>query len=92
MSESEYGDENFKDFMDKSSELKIVINTIRYKIKSIIELYSSSLNTYLKLNNEDPLKKELREYLLELFKHSLQAIDQFDYALLGDDDQNERDT
>lgn len=54
MSESEYGDENFKDFMDKSSELKIVINTIRYKIKSIIELYSSSLNTYLKLNNEDP--------------------------------------
>ena len=87
-----FGDEEFDKYIkesDKTDPLVLIINTIRYKTKTIYEFYSKSLDIYIKLDEKDPLKERIRDFLIKLIDHSLQSMDQFNYALIDNDDLDE---
>lgn len=88
----EYGDDEFKEYLkesENSDPLILIINTLRCKIKAVSELYSKSLDAYLKMKDDDPLKKELVKYIMKLTEQASQTMDQFNYALLSDDIGND---
>ena len=73
--EQEYGDEKFKEYMEnfqnnnkEDDSLELILKNIRFKITSILKLYSKSIETYIKIKDSDPFKEKLREFLIQLTK------------------------
>lgn len=89
----DFGDEKFKDFMDRQNSspdpLEIIVRTIHLKMKSLIEIYSRTLETYITLSESDPLKTTLQNTLEKITEHIMQTLNQYDYSLIED---NEEDT
>jgi hypothetical protein len=67
----------------------LIVSTIREKMKFIYSMYKESMNHYEKLNDNDPLKADLKKYVTDLMAQSTIAINQFDYALVRDDDDDD---
>jgi len=96
MNEQNYGDEKFKEFMENGNSLErdpliLIIKAIQYKITAISKIYADSLKVYVDMSNEDPLKKELRKHILSLMEHTQLSIDQFNYALIDEEDDEEEE-
>ena len=93
----EFGDDRFKEFMNKfmnpeeGDSLGQILSAIKFKIKSISELYSKTLDTYLVLKDGDPVKENLTKYIFQLIEQSLQTLDQFSYVLIDLEDGNNDD-
>ncbi len=89
---SEFGDEEFKEFLDNqdnNSEAGFVLNTIKSKMYSVMKLYSETLKSYKEIGENDPLRDDLAEFIRLLMKESKQSFTQYDYALLIEDDDDE---
>ena len=88
----ESGDEAFekflKDNIDKNMEKSIltIIYSLKEKTSYMNNFYKISLESYMKMTPDDPLKKDLGKTILKLIKQSLMAVNQFDYVLLEDDE------
>jgi len=93
------GDEEFQNFLDKENipienHLDLIIKTIEKKAKTVIKFYNSSLNFYKSLKEDDPLKKVIQEFIINLIDNSLHILNQYDYALIDsepDEDENEEE-
>ena len=87
---NEFGDGDFKDYMDreynKQDPLMIIIKAIRYKMLAISDIYSKTLDAYMTLKDDDPLKPELKAHILRMMEHTKQTMNQYNYALISDDD------
>ncbi len=86
-----FGDSEFKDFMSreysKEDPLIIIIEAIRSKMLAVSDIYATSLKTYEKLVEGDPLKDSLKKHIEAMMEHTLQTMDQFNYALInGEED------
>lgn len=85
-------DKEFQDYLNNNDnsedQLLTIVKTIYLKSNTIYEFYSKTVDTYLKLNEKDPLKTEFEIYLKDLMKQSLYTIAQFDYALIEEDDED----
>lgn len=87
-------DEEFKEFMDHEnndnvSEWSVIISAINYKLIHMFNFLKKSLDTYKDLANEDPLKKILESYIINLIEGSKHSFKQFDYTFLSDDEDFE---
>ncbi len=95
----EYGDDKFKEYMEKlnsdqqnNDSLLQVLDAVKFKLKSISDVFGKSLDSYTILKSEDPLKEKLLDYITKLIGHSLQTLDQFSYILIDiDDDDTDND-
>lgn len=94
------GDKEFMDFLGEEDRQRglplFIILCLREKIKSISEIYRSSLDAYKELNtNDTDLKKELKNFILDLIKSSRLTVEQFDLVMgtqiIDDDDEEEND-
>lgn len=95
------GDKEFMDFLGEEDRQRglplFIILCLREKIKSISEIYRSSLDAYKELNttNDTDLKKELKSFILDLIKSSRLTVEQFDLVMgtqiIDDDDEEEND-
>ena len=85
-----YGDEDFKDYMDKEynkqDPLMIIIEAIRCKMLAVSDIYAKSLNAYVGLKDSDPLKEDLKAHILRMMEHTQQTLDQYNYALINDNE------
>lgn len=92
-----FGDEKFKEYMGKiekfeeGDSLDSVLNTLKYKITIISDLYSKSVETYIAVEKDDPIKKDLSKYINQLIEHSIQTFDQFNYILIDIEDNNDNE-
>jgi len=88
--DEQFGDEQFREFMNKQQNKEdpiiIIIEALKYKINAVSNIYSKTLDAYHPLPENDPLKAELREYLKVLMEQILRTVDQFNYALLNEED------
>jgi hypothetical protein len=88
-----FGDEDFKDFMDKEynkhDPIIIIIEAIRCKMLAISDIYSKSLDAYMSLKDDDPLRENLKEHILKMMEHTQETMNQFNYALIEDEDDTE---
>ena len=67
-----------------------IVSSIREKMKFIHLSYRESLNAYEKLKDGDPLKELLKNHIAELMECSKRAIDQLDYALIEDGEDDDQ--
>jgi hypothetical protein len=85
----ENGDDEFEKFInenaDTCSNISLIVLTIREKTKFLINSYNTSLGAYLKLNDSDPLRAELKQHITKLMDYSFRCLDQFDFAVMDDD-------
>lgn len=95
----EFGDEKFKEYMNKinsnpgdGDSLSVILSAIKFKIKSIYELFSKTIDAYQLLQFDDPLKEKLDKFMSQLIKHSLETLDQFSYILMDFEDEPETGT
>ena len=95
MSDDKFGDKEFRDFMkreyNKQDPIIIIIEAIRCKMLAVSDIYKKSLDIYVTLPETDPMKKDLREHILRMMEHTQQTMDQFNYALISDDEDEEGD-
>lgn len=93
MAEDKFGDKEFGDFMKKEyngqDPIIIIIEAIRCKMLAVSDIYKKSLDTYVTLPEGDPLKNDLRDHILRMMEHTQQTMDQFNYALISDDEDDE---
>lgn len=95
----EFGDEKFKEFMNKTSNLKededsleTILNSIKYKMDIISKLYLTTADTYLGVKEKDPIKKDLHKFLNQLIEYATQGLDQFNYVLIDFEETGNEDT
>lgn len=93
----EFGDEKFREYInninnsEESDSLCLILDTLRFQIKTISDLYKKSLDTYFVLEKEDPVKKSLANYINQLTNHSLRLFEQLSYILVDIQDTDEDD-
>lgn len=75
----------------RTDPIIVIIEAIRCKINALSDIYSKTLDAYAALKPEDPLKEKLKEHILKIMDHTLQTMDQFNYALINDDDNTEEE-
>lgn len=84
-------EDDLEDFLNDGgdeNDVGIVLEGVNLKSESILKNYSLSLDTYKSLDSKDPLKQILKAHIETLLGKSLFVIDQFDFAILGDDDDD----
>lgn len=93
MSNDEFNDEEFREFMKDSNyqDILIIIKTIFDKMSFIRELYDNTLKRYIELKEEDPLKDILKQYIIDLIAESKQSFKQFDYAIIDMDSEEDEE-
>lgn len=87
-------EEDFENFLEDESntegqednQLSFIINTLKFKIDAISDLYNTTITNYQKIPEIDPVKTILKDYIEKLIGLSLQALNQFDYTLIDDED------
>lgn len=87
-------DKEFQDYLNNNpnpavDQLTIIINAINQKANNILKFYSKSLDIYKELEQNDPIKNPLKEFIIDLIKSSIITISQFDYALIDDEEETE---
>ena len=91
--EEKYGDDKFRDFMNreynKNDPLIIIIEALRCKINAISEIYAKSLDAYTSLKIDDPLRETLIVHIKKMMEHTIQTMEQFNLALIDDTDDLE---
>ena len=101
----EFGDEKFREYInslnnsEETDSLCQILGTLKFEIETLSDLYKKSLDTYLVLGKEDPLKENLLNYINQLTNHSLRIFEQISYILVDiqvtdeddDEDKNEGD-
>jgi len=104
MTDKNYGDKEFEDFMEndegndssqghecpKINEMVLIISTIREKMKFINSLFKESVGSYEKIKDGDPLKTDLKKYITDLMVQSVEAMNQLDYALIDTSDDDSK--
>jgi len=97
----ENSDEDFKEFLknqnsNSDSLAEWVVATSLAKMDILKETFRISMDSYLKLSNEDPLKKDIGEFSKNMSQEINYVIRTIDYVVMresdeyyGDDEENE---
>jgi len=87
-------DEEFREYMDQqddsnNSDLSVIISAINFKLIHMFRFFEKSMDTYTGLSKDDPLKDNLKNYIIHLIENSNQSFKQFDYIFVEDDEDFE---
>jgi hypothetical protein len=92
------GDGALENYINKNSdgsfpkELAIILMALKEKMTYLTKIYGLSMESYLKLDSKDPLKELLKNHIIKISDYSIQAIDQFDYILMCDNEDDDEKT
>lgn len=87
MADQESGDKEFEKFINDNTgsptcNLPMIVRGIRDKMDFIRSMFELSLTSYRCLDEKDPLKKPLMDYIKKLSDSSEKCMDQSDMVLL----------
>ena len=90
---SESGDEAFGKYIDGNScpnnNISLIVLALREKVRHLSNMYNTSLGAYLKLNENEPLRIEMGKFISKLMDHSVQSLNQFDFILMDDSEEED---
>lgn len=97
---AEFGDERFQEYMNRinSSEeedaIEHILEALKFEMTSISDLYKKSIDRYILLTNNDPIKEKLSKFIIQLIDHLTNTIDQFNFILVdihGSEEEDEEE-